>query len=167
MKIPIFVSSPTTLSQRQEGSQRLILRELEHHGFEARSLGRSDYPTELPLREVLMIARHCAGAVILGFTQFRAESGILKPGSKAEKVVDAPVLFPTAWNNLEAGILFSLRLPMLVFKEDGITGGIFDHGVSDVFVHPMPHATLQTSEKRALRSLISKWQASVRNFYYN
>jgi hypothetical protein len=36
------------------------------------------------------------------------------------------------------GILFGLRLPLLIFKEDGIEGGVFDPGISDAFVHNMP-----------------------------
>jgi len=47
------------------------------------------------------------------------------------------LLFPTAWNNLEAGILFAMSKPLLVFRADAIEGGIFDNGVSDVFVQQM------------------------------
>ena len=77
-----------------------------------------------------------------------------------------PTLFPSPWNHLEAGILFSLGLPLLVFRESGISGGVFDHGVTDVFIHPMPLASLNPADKQALRAVFLKWQASVRNFYY-
>ena len=166
MKIPIFVSSPTTLSDEQELSRRLIVRELEHSGLEWRALGRSDYPTELPLREVLTIARHCAGGIILGFTQFRTDTGVWKPSTKEQKNITSPVSFPTPWNQLEAGILFSLGLPLLVFRETGISGGVFDQGVTDVFIHPMPLGSISPKEKKALRGVFLKWQASVRSFYY-
>jgi len=153
MKIPVFVSAPTDLSPAQEASRRLIIRELEHSGLEWRALGRSDYPTELPLREVFTIARHCAGGVILGFTQFCADSGVWKPGTSGEKAIASPVCFPTPWNQLEAGILFSLGLPLLVFREAGISGGVFDHGVTDVFIHRMPTASISPQEKKALRAV--------------
>src|SRR6185369_2593686 len=102
--------APTVLSDSQEASRRLIVRQLETLGLEPRALGRSDYPTELPLREVLTIARHCAGGVILGFTQFRADTGVFKPNTTEEKAIPAgsSVAVPTPWNHLEAGILFSL-----------------------------------------------------------
>src|SRR2546423_6776306 len=103
MKIPVFVSAPTVLSPAQEASRRLILRELEHSGLEWRALGRSDYPTELPLREVLTIARRCAGGVVLGFSQFRSDAGVWKPDTSQQKLATAPILFPTPWNQLEAG----------------------------------------------------------------
>src|SRR5437773_6641362 len=98
MKIPVFVSAPSTLSDEQEAARRLILRELEHCGLEWRALGRSDYPTELPLREVLTIAKHCAGGVILGFTQFRADKGLSKPKTVQEKPVATPVNITTPCN---------------------------------------------------------------------
>jgi hypothetical protein len=166
MRIPVFVSAPTVLNAAQESSRRLILRELEHSGLEWRGLGRSDYPTELPLREVLTIARHCAGGVILGFCQFRADSGLWKPDTPDQKSATTPVLFPTPWNQLEAGILFSLGLPLLVFREAGVSGGVFDQGVTDVFIHPMPTGSITPKDKKALRGVFLKWQAAVRNVYY-
>jgi hypothetical protein len=122
------------------GPRAALIKFLEELNLEPRALGRSDYPAEFPLREVFVIANHCAGGLILGFEQFQATSGTWKRGTKEERKV-APkgsILFPTAWNHLEAGILFGLGLPILIFREDGISGGVFDNGVTDVFVHKMP-----------------------------
>ena len=166
MKIPIFVSAPTVLSNSQEASRRLILRELEHNDLDWRALGRSDYPTESPLREVLTIARHCAGGVILGFRQFRADTGAWKPDTTGEKIISTPTCFPSPWNQLEAGILFALGIPLLVFKESTISGGVFDNGVTDVFIHPMPLADITPQDKKALHAVFLKWQAAVRTNYY-
>jgi hypothetical protein len=132
----------------------------------ATALGRSDYPTEQPLREILLIARHCSGGVILGFEQFRANSGVSKPGTSAEKLISTPTPFPTPWNHLESGILFGLRLPILVFREDGITGGVFDNGVSDVFVDPIPSPNIEGAAKAALRQVFQRWAGKVREHYY-
>ena len=166
MKIPVFVSSPTTLSRAQEASLQIILAELKQLGLEERILGKSDYPTELPLREVLVIARHCAGGVILGFQQLHVESGTMKRGSAKEQTIAGPLIVPTPWNHLEAGILFGLELPLLVFKEDGVTGGVFDHGVTEAFVHDMPRSDISDSERAALSSVFMKWQGRVREHYY-
>ncbi|MFZ5559116.1 MAG: hypothetical protein ACOZDY_20760 [Pseudomonadota bacterium] len=103
MRIPVFVSVPTSLSPRQEDSRRIILDELDKYGLEERRLGASDYPTELPL---------------------------------------------------------------LVFREDGIEGGVFDHGVADVFVHRMPTADMPASERKGLSAVFLKWQSKVRERYY-
>ena len=129
-------------------------------------IGRSDYPTELPLREVLILARHCAGGVVLGFVQFESKSGVLKPGTEKERQASDRMAFPTPWNQLEAGILFGLQLPLLVFREEPVEGGVFDIGVTDVFIHRMPAGTIAGEAKKALGQVFLKWQAAVRTNYY-
>jgi len=166
MKIPIFVSCPTQLSKEQEKARTLIIDELENLGMEPRSLGRTDYPSDFPLREVFVIAKHCSGGVILGFEQFYTKSGIWKRGTNEEKKNTNEVCFPTPWNQLEAGILFSLGLPLLVFKEENISGGVFDSGVTDVFIHKMPMGRLSKINKDALRQVLLNWQRKVRSHYY-
>jgi hypothetical protein len=164
--IPVFVSCPTSLSDEQNASRGLILRQLKRFNLEPRALGRSDYPTELPLREVLLLARHCSGGMILGFEQYRSLKGIRKPDTPEAKRQNTPVKIPTSWNHLEAGILFGLRLPILIFREEGIEGGVFDPGVSDVYIHEMPSAQDSRTRKEALGDVFLKWQAEVRRHYY-
>jgi hypothetical protein len=166
MKIPVFVSCPTDLNPAQNASRALILNELKTYSLEPRALGRSDYPTEYPLREVQVIAKHCSGGVILGFEQFYAQSGIWKRGIEGVEKSAADVVFPTAWNNLEAGVLFSLGIPMVVFKEPNIAGGVFDSGVTDVFVHKMPVAPLSAADRKGVSEVFLKWQSKVREHYY-
>src|SRR3954470_6458941 len=158
MRIPVFVSCPTSLSPPQQAARELVLRELTRQGLEARALGRSDYPTDLPLREVLVIAKHCSGGVILGFEQDFAREVQRKRGSTEEQSPKEPVLFPTPWNHLEAGIPFGMRLSLLVFREPGISGGIFDTGVTDAFIHPMPNPNLSRADKTGLVEVFRKWQ---------
>lgn len=117
MRIPVFVSCPTGLAPTQEASRTLIIDYLTDLEFEARALGRSDYPTELPLREVLVIAKHCAGGIILGFEQIWCERGERKRGTPVSARLKKPISLPTPWNNLEAGILFGLGLPLLIFEK--------------------------------------------------
>lgn len=166
MRIPVFVSCPTTLNAKQNAARSRILVQLERLGLEPRALGRSDYPTEYPLREVAVIAKHCSGGVILGFEQFRAPSGVWKRAAKGKTAAKQAVIFPTPWNHLEAGILFGLKLPLLVFREPGISGGVFDNGVTDAFVHTMPQGNLTPSKREAFEALFLKWQAKVREHYY-
>jgi len=162
MDIPVFVSCPTSLSPQQNNARSTILRYLDRYNLEPRALGRSDYPTELPLREVLVIAKHCAGGIILGFEQYRSLDGIDKPGTGSEARQGPSVPFPTPWNQLEAGILFGLGLPLLIFRESGISGGIFDAGVTDVFIHHMP----TPGNNEGLNDVFLKWQSLVRQQYY-
>ena len=168
MRIPVFVSapSPDNLSPAQEQSAAIILDLVTRYKLEWRALGRSDYPNDLPLKEVLRMVKHCSGGIVLGFEQFRAEQGEFKPGSPKAKKSITPVSFPTAWNNLEAGILFSAGLPMMIFREEGVSGGVFDVGTSEVFIHQMPHSLTTADALDDLDSVFQNWVARVRTQYY-
>jgi len=165
MRIPVFVSCPTALNEEQEKSKEVVAGELEKLNLEWRALGRDDFPTELPLREVLVLAHHCAGGVILGFEQLLAPKAIKRRGTAEEKPLEN-LRVPSAWNHLESGILFAIGLPLLVFCEDGISDGIFDHGVSGAFVHKMPPPSINPSERNKWTAVFQKWQAAVRHRYY-
>jgi len=166
MKIGIFVSCPTLFNAQQEASRQIILEQLNRFGLEERRLGASDYPTELPLREVYVLMKHCSGGLVLGFEQLHIESGTWKRGTPKQRPAQRDELIPSAWNHLEAGVMFALGLPLLVFKEDAVTGGIFDYGVSEAFIHRMPTPDMTEAEKEGLAAVFMKWQAKVREFYY-
>jgi hypothetical protein len=172
MKIPVFVSGPSALNAEQHAAREVLMQFLDELNLEPRALGRSDYPSELPLREVLVIARHCAGGLILGFEQFQATQGSWKRGlgaDQGERPLGAAetASFPTPWNHLEAGILFGLGLPLLIFREPSISGGVFDNGVTDVFIHKMPAPTLSAKERASLKEVVLKWYARISSHYYD
>jgi hypothetical protein len=168
MKIPVFVSSPTSLSPNQEAARNRIVKCLDKLNLEPRALGRSDYPTECPLREVYVIAKHCSGGVILGFEQVRVLGGVLKPGTRQESKIKPGqnLSIPTPWNHLEAGVMFGLRLPLLIFKEQSVSGGVFDEGVTDVFVHRIEVRDWNRKDDTSLNELFLKWHAKVSEHYY-
>jgi hypothetical protein len=172
MKIPVFVSGPSALNAQQHAAREVLMQFLDELNLEPRALGRSDYPSELPLREVLVIARHCAGGLILGFEQFQATQGTWKRGlgsENGERALGAgeTASFPTPWNHLESGILFGLGLPLLIFREPSISGGVFDNGVTDVFIHKMPAPGLSPKERASLKEVILKWYARISSHYYD
>lgn len=168
MRIPVFVSAPSSdnLNPAQEQSAAIIQKLIVRSKLEWRALGRSDYPNDLPLKEVLRMVKHCSGGIILGFEQFRATRGKSKTGSPKAKTLNSSVSFPTPWNHLEAGILFSAGLPMMIFREPGISGGVFDIGTSEVFIHQMPTATMSRQAHDDLDSVFQNWVARVRRHYY-
>ncbi|MES9903768.1 MAG: hypothetical protein ABW168_13970 [Sedimenticola sp.] len=168
MKIPVFVSSPTQLNPAQQKARNVILKMLDELQMEPRALGRTDYPKDVPLKEVYVIAKHCHGGIILGFEQFQATGGIWKRGTKEEQKIKSsePVLFPTPWNQLEAGILFGLKLPLLIFREAEVFGGVFDVGTTEVFVHTMPPSRPTKKKLEELKQVFLKWQAEVQRNYH-
>lgn len=168
MRIPVFVSSPTKLNIEQEKSRGVIIGILNELQLEPRALGQSDYPKDVPLKEVYAIARHCHGGVILGYEQFFASAGFWKRGTQEERKVSRSngVSFPTPWNQLEAGILFGLRLPLLIFREKNVYGGVFDVGTTEIFVHETPSGNLTKTQRDELKEVLMKWYAEVSRNYY-
>jgi hypothetical protein len=168
MRIPVFVSapSPENLSPDQVKSANIIQKLVSRYKLEWRALGRSDYPNDLPLKEVLRMVRHCSGGIILGFEQFRADKGEFKSGSPKARVATSPVRFPTPWNQLEAGILFSNQLPLMIFREAGISGGVFDVGSTEVFIHQIPTSSTSKQALDDLDTVFQNWVARVRTHYY-
>lgn len=165
MLISVFVSCPTRLNDAQFAVYRLMMGELGHVGLQQRNIGRTDYPHRHPLSEVHTLAKHCSGGLILGFSQFETKNGVWKKGTPDQLKQASPVSFPTPWNHLEAGILFSLRRPLLVFRDKGVSGGVFDNGVTDLFVHQMPVAKPNKSQRKAIREIFAKWAAEVQQYY--
>ncbi|MDG4666064.1 hypothetical protein [Mycobacterium sp. 236(2023)] len=163
-RIPVFVSAPSALSADQQASYDFIVGLLASEHFEHRALGRTDYGVDFPLKEVFSIARHCSGGVILGFEQMRAARVESKPGTASSKTL-RNVSFPTPWNNLEAGILFGLRLPLLVFRQKGIHGGVFDNGVSDVFIQALPDSAPDPDTAIQIGIVVKHWAGKVRENY--
>lgn len=165
-KIPVFVSCPTMLSDEQEEKRKVIIDLLDDLLLEPRALGRGDYPKDYPLKEVYIIAKHCSGGIILGFEQLLVEKGSRKRNTTEEKAVVSPLRLPTPWNHLEAGILFGLKLPILIFKEEGIEGGVFDYGITDAFVHTMPPGKPDKTKMKELKQVFLKWFAEVSAIYH-
>jgi hypothetical protein len=158
--IPVFISCPTTLNNRQTEFRKFLVKLLNDLNMEPRALGTSDYPKDYPLKEVAIIAKRCSGGIILGFEQMRVSAGKTKAGTPKEKTITEELLLPTPWNHIEAGILFASKLPLLIFKEDGVTGGVFDNGISDAFVHTIPE-DLNNKKKDEIKQVIQKWFAEV------
>jgi hypothetical protein len=176
MRIPVFVSGPSDLSPEQDEIRNAMLDILKDEMLEPRALGRTDYPLSLPLAEVCVIAGHCAGGLILGFEQFRATEGVRKYGARnanGDEVSqairkDEVVRFPTAWNHMEAAILFALGKRLMIMCEQGISDGVFDHGVASSFTHTLPANLLAMSKQRdQIRQVVKNWRGRVSSTYKN
>lgn len=147
--IPIFVSRPSSLDERQTVVHDLIMEEVRAAGLAPVSIGstssgygKSSYQT--PLREVLVAAKHCCGGLVLGFRDRRRDDA-------------------TPWNQIEGALMYGLGLPLLVFADPGVSSGVFDPGSHDMFVQPMP---LPDGEIADLRNVIQTWAGHVRSRYY-
>ena len=159
IKIPIFLSAPTSLSPLQVEAYELVKACLEDENLQGRALGRTDFPKSNPLSEVLYIARSCFGGIILGFQQTWITTGFVKINTTAQASA-AQQLLPTPWNQIEVGMLFALGKPIAIFREEGVTGGIFDTGSSDNYI-----IKLDKENSDGIREGIKTWASDVKMHY--
>lgn len=165
-KLPVFVSRPTRRTAEQQSCYEFLLDRLEEIDIEGKTIEASDYPFEHPLKEVRALAERCAGGVVLGFAHVRLAPVREKPAPRRGS--EAPPLWsPTPWNNLEAGILYGLRLPLLIFKDEGVEGGIFDRQATGEHVHLMPDDDARTNRLEQLRAVFLHWRSRVEDRYFS
>lgn len=181
--IPIFLSKPSKLNAQQEHILRYVNQTLDQENLMPRTLGQSDFPQSNPIAEAAHLARACYGGLILGFVQIETPPGIYKNARTAAKKDPAskdayrsaatdqkstgsePLVFPTPWNHIEAGMLVAFRKPLLVFAEQGITGGIFDKGAFAGFMQEFKAGPLNKREREVIRERVRLWSADVRSAF--
>jgi len=159
-EVPIFVSIPTKLNDRQQAVHAGIGRALKTAGLFPRTVTGCVPPMQSPLAEITRLARRCAGGLILGFRQAAASKLVRWPGSRFETTAQA-AYYPSPWNQLEAGILYSLGVPMLIFAEDGVTGGIFDEGMGNFLIHAFSADSFSEADAEHMAILIREWGRHV------
>ena len=158
-KSSIFVSKPNALNREQTLFWDRLRHILLERGLAPRTLGETDYPNSAPIAGVRRVLDDCDGAIILGMTQLRVSEGVLKADSPSEGTA-AGSLWPTAWNHIEAGMAFMLDLPMLIIREPGVAGGVFDVGNTDRFVHQADLSTGWLESERFLQPF-NEWLDEV------
>jgi hypothetical protein len=119
----IFLSRPSLLSHDQEMAAELWRHSLQRMGIEPIApspvfVGEALWTT---LRRSLETAD---GVLILGFRQLRIDEGCWRPDTVAS--VDPARWWPTPWNHVESGMAIMAGLPLLVIRENGVSGGVFD-----------------------------------------
>ncbi|HVJ34865.1 MAG TPA: hypothetical protein VND94_17255 [Terriglobia bacterium] len=130
----VFVSKPNALTSQQLTWYSLLRQKLGERGLNPRTLGETDFQNSPPMTAVIELMRLCDGALILGLSQTFIKEGLHKPGTDNEVPMRESCL-PSPWNHIEAAVAFALGRPTLIIRERGISGGVFDMGITDRFIH--------------------------------
>jgi len=155
MKIPVFVSRPNELTPDQDAVMDEFFALLDGFALEPRTLQKQTGPEAFLLDEIRTMISQCAGGLIIGFVQEAA--------TNIDRYNRDPLphkSYPTPWNHIEAGLLFASHVPLLVWREPSITGGVFDNGVTGEDVHIIGKDFSRHDE--TTRSIFSNWQAEIR-----
>lgn len=159
MNKSIFVSKPNSLSTSQTQFCDELFSLLKARGLSPRTLGQTDFPNESPINAVRTVLMECSGVIVLGLKQTLILDGLHKAGTADESPLRNCCL-PTAWNHIEAGMGFMLKLPMLIIKEPDVRSGIFDVGSTDKFIHQADLSNGYLSSERFLQPF-NAWHSEV------
>lgn len=130
----VFVSRPSTRNEAQEDFLKQLDDRMVRRDLRPVSLGQTDYPNRTPIQGVRQLMEQCEGAMIVGLEQIHLREGVQKPRTEQETELN-DLSLPTPWNQIEAGMAFMLELPMLIIREEGVEGGVFDVGSSERYIH--------------------------------
>jgi hypothetical protein len=135
----VFLSKPGVLNPPQNAALYRTLRALGASGLRVFRLDRDQY-SPLPWHQLRELIGRADAAVVMGFRQMSVTTGAWR----ADTVEAAPALgwYPTAWNQLEAGLAVMASLPVLVVPEAGINDGVFSADVWGGGVYGLGHASL-------------------------
>ena len=131
MPTDIFLSRPTIIPGDFEMEFVAFEKYLARKGYRTRRLGANQYSMAPPLVGVMNVMKTCRGAIILGYPQYEFTASLLKAQKPMENV---HVTFPTPWNQIEGALAFSQSIPVLIVAHEGVSGGVFDHGVTGQYV---------------------------------
>ncbi len=159
MSIDIFLSAGKTSTEAQERFVQGIEAHLQRNGMSPRTVGRTEFSSEQPLRLISRLIDECSGTVIVAFERTHISRGLERRGSGAEKGV-AGVNLPTVWNQIEAAMAYSHFHPLLVIVEKGVKPeGLLESGY-DWYVQEID-LDLSSLNTPSFQGIFADWKMRV------
>ncbi len=155
----IFLSVGGTSNSRQETFVSALEERLRIEGLVPKAIGRNTFSVEAPLKAVEKLMDSCGGTVILALERTYFSTGIEKRGGDSEKVIEN-IRLATPWNQIEAAMSYTRRVPILVLVEDGLKcEGLLEPGY-DWYVQKV------TLDENSLKSnefngVLASWKAKM------
>ncbi|MGR0218651.1 hypothetical protein [Agromyces sp. ZXT2-6] len=129
-------------------------------GLSPRTIGRNTFSADAPLRAITDLMDQCDGAVVIAVERFYFPEGEERRGSPRQSGL-TDVCMPTAWNQIEAAMAYSRRLPLLVIVDQNVRAdGLLEKG-NDWYVQDLPiePASLSTP---AFNGILESWRSRLR-----
>lgn len=167
MKISVFLSYPKPFKKEQEQFIQEVSDFLERRGFEARTLGVTDYDMNAPLTAIRRLMLESNGILTIAFRRTYVKHGTSKPESD---IMEPSISvnhqwFTSPWCHIEPAMAYQIGLPILVFREKGVMAdGILEKGVTGTY---LPEFDLDKPvdgylESEEWKQIIGSWEGRVR-----
>ena len=135
---------------------------LKEYHLHPRTVGRTDFTTEKPLKKILNVMKNCSGTIVIAFERFHYDGGIeLRGGTEESTLTD--VSLPTVWNQVEAAMAYALGHPLLAIAESHLrTEGLLEDGYDWFISHvELTPASLNSAEFNAT---FEKWIKNIERY---
>lgn len=155
----IFISRPTVIAERFESQYVFFQAYLLRKGYIACRLGADNYTMDAPLKGVMSLMKDCRAAIVLGYPQFEVKALLSKADVPQQEL---STVFPTPWNQIEATLAFKQSLPVIVVAHLGVSGGVFDYGVTGQYVHTADLGMLGWYKNKDFQGVFREWQNRIK-----
>lgn len=152
-EMSVFISRPNWIDPKMKRGLDNFLGFLRDVGLNPRTLGVTDLPARVPLDEVIEILDECSGAIILGYPQMKVSSG-----AKKNRKITKSFLLPTEWNHIEAALAYARGFPIMIIHHKGISGGVFERGVTNTYIHNIDLSKDNWFENGKLNEFVLSWK---------
>ena len=158
----VFVSLGRTGSPRQEEFARAIESLLKERGYTPRTVGRTDFSYEKPLKKISQVLQDCSGTIVIALERIHIDSGVEFRDSDRKIPLDN-VNIPTVWNQIEATMAYMLGQPLLAIvdanlRSEGVLESGYDWYVKLVDLDP---ASLSSSD---FLKVFNAWEKQVAEY---
>lgn len=124
----VFLSVGSPHTNRQEQFIQTIETFLKANGLEPKTVGRTYFANQQPLKSIEELMHQSSGIVVLALERTYINSAVERQSSPQEKEL-AKLKMPTVWNQIEAAIAYSVGLPLMVLAEHGVKSeGLLEKG---------------------------------------
>jgi hypothetical protein len=156
----IFLSCGTPHDKLQEEFIAAVEAHLASHSCKPQTVGRSVYSARQPVEAARDLIGNCHGAVVIAFERTRIISGMERPDSSQQKLIQNES-HPTIWNQMEAAMAYAQKIPILSLvqsglKRQGMLSDRFEWCAIEADLNP----SLLATEK--FRQTFSEWIELVR-----
>ncbi|WP_454854404.1 hypothetical protein [Promicromonospora soli] len=162
MENDIFLSVGSGLNREQERFYAGLRDILRARGLNPRTLGRTDYlPDNEPLDGISKVLDQCRGVIVLALERSHTEVLVDRPGTANERIL-RDVRLPTVWNQIEATMAYTKRLPLLVIVDERLSSeGLLEERY-DWLVLRVPLDTAALADPH-VNGVLTQWIANVQN----
>lgn len=164
MKLPVFLSVSKPYTEEQVKFLANFEKFMDNQGFQPRTVGRSDYFIDEPLAGCRMVLLESYGLVTVAFRRYYVAEGWENYGCQDEQKSIGDTYLTSPWCHIEAAMAYQLGLPILIFREEGVsTRGLLGKGITDTYMPVFSASEFETYfDRDDFRQWFYQWGGRVR-----